>query len=382
MTYSFFELPAIFICFISAFALQTESFSPDLPTAVYPQTDKHIYDIDLLRVIGAFGVLMYHYTARNITVDGIKVPLFPSIAVISKYGFLGLNLFFMISGFVILFSAMNKPAMDFAVSRIDRLYPTYWICVTCTLVAAYLFGQGFSLNQYLWNLTMFNDYFNVPDLDGVYWTLHVEIKFYLCIFLLMILGFIHQHRIWLTLWLLVTLSYLILHQPFFMGWFISPFYSSYFIGGILFYLLYTGDRGLINHAYLILTLAISMIYSTKQVDGFISSPSMMDRFFAAIIVFASYVFFYLVSMKKIAINKSKNWVLLGALTYPLYLIHAGIGKKLFDIMLPHINKYILLLLVTVTMLVISYLIYKLVEYMLDGRIKRFVYRALPSSLIN
>lgn len=74
----------------------------------YNTINKHIYEIDLFRVIGAAGIVMYHYTARSIIVDGDRVSAFPIVGAITRYGFLGVNIFFLISGFVILFSAMNK----------------------------------------------------------------------------------------------------------------------------------------------------------------------------------------------------------------------------------------------------------------------------------
>ena len=60
-----------------------------------------IYEIDALRISGALIVMMYHYTFRGSIIDGERIPLFPAIEIVTKYGYLGIGLFFMISGFVI-----------------------------------------------------------------------------------------------------------------------------------------------------------------------------------------------------------------------------------------------------------------------------------------
>ena len=52
---------------------------------------------------------------------------FPAIANVTKYGYLGVNLFLLISGFVILVSSDGKSPRQFVISRIVRLYPTYWV---------------------------------------------------------------------------------------------------------------------------------------------------------------------------------------------------------------------------------------------------------------
>ena len=109
-------------------------FSPD-----YKKASNRIYEMDVLRISGALVVIMYHYTFRGLILNGERIPLFPAIEVVTKYGYLGIGLFFMISGFVILFSALNKSPLEFVISRIDRLYPVYWVAVSITATTIIVF---------------------------------------------------------------------------------------------------------------------------------------------------------------------------------------------------------------------------------------------------
>jgi len=54
----------------------------------------HMYEIDVCRIMGALGIMLYHYTYRTTTVNGFEGPMFPIIEHVTKYGFLGVNLFF------------------------------------------------------------------------------------------------------------------------------------------------------------------------------------------------------------------------------------------------------------------------------------------------
>ena len=195
------------------------------------------YTLDLMRFFAALAVVLYHYTARP------ESNSFEVLSGFTKFGYLGVPLFFIISGFVICASAQNRTAMEFAVSRFVRLYPAYWLGIAITVTTVIWLGAGeITLIQVLANLTMLNDYVGISDVDGVFWTLQAELKFYGCIFLLSVFGVFPKFKVWLTIWMAITVSYLVFAQPFFMGWFISPSYSSLFIAGVLFYLI--GQQGL------------------------------------------------------------------------------------------------------------------------------------------
>jgi peptidoglycan/LPS O-acetylase OafA/YrhL len=49
----------------------------------------------------------------------------------ARYGFLGVPIFFIISGYVIAYSA-ERTAAAFAIARVSRIYPTFLFCMTLT----------------------------------------------------------------------------------------------------------------------------------------------------------------------------------------------------------------------------------------------------------
>jgi peptidoglycan/LPS O-acetylase OafA/YrhL len=88
-------------------------------------------------------------------------------------GWVGVPIFFVLSGFVIAFSATGRTAGHFLKSRVVRLYPAAWVCATITAVV--IAGDPGLIEKYLRSVTLTPV---GPWVDGVYWTLGVEIAFY------------------------------------------------------------------------------------------------------------------------------------------------------------------------------------------------------------
>jgi peptidoglycan/LPS O-acetylase OafA/YrhL len=108
-------------------------------------------------------------------------PDFPELSFLSV-GWVGVEIFFVLSGFVIAQSADGRAAFDFLRGRAGRLMPAIWICATITVVIVLLFKMallGPVFSSYIKTLVM---YPNGPWISNVYWTLTVEIMFYPCLF--------------------------------------------------------------------------------------------------------------------------------------------------------------------------------------------------------
>jgi peptidoglycan/LPS O-acetylase OafA/YrhL len=65
------------------------------------------------------------------------------------------------------------------VRRFLRLFPAYWLSILTGLIAVHwMWGDAPSLGTILLNLTMVQRYFGVDDVLGTFWTLQVELAFY------------------------------------------------------------------------------------------------------------------------------------------------------------------------------------------------------------
>lgn len=312
--------------------------------------------LDLLRFFAAIAVVLYHYTARP------DQNSFPQLTQITQFGYLGVPLFFMISGFVIAASAERRTPIQFLISRTARLYPAFWIGIFFTATILWLFSsRPVGISQLLINLTMLNDYLGIANIDGVYWTLQVELKFYACIFLLLACGLLNRYTLWLPLWLVLTLTNIFFDQPAKMGWFINPGYSPYFISGVCFHLLWSRKLSSISLATLCVSTLLCLHQSYWQAQGFMPLSNPTDWFWASLLVTLFHGIFFLLARHKLELKAHTIYPLLGGLTYPLYLIHNAAGKTIIDQLNHTMNEWMSISITIFGMLVLSFIIYRFIE---------------------
>ena len=316
-------------------------------------------------------MVLYHYTARG------DITSFPLLAPLSQFGYLGVPLFFMISGFVISASAENRTPAEFVVSRITRLFPAYWFGIGFTLAVMFLLEQNsLPIRQILMNMTMLNDYLGIKNIDGVYWTLQVELKFYACIFLLLATKTFSKTRYWVTGWLIMTIVYAACKQPFFMPWFINPDYSVYFISGVVAYLIFKDG---LSHFTLMLyfaSAALAVYFCIHQVKGFASWADQAHVITAAVITLILHGIFLLIATRKLNVKSHPLYLLLGGLTYPIYLIHNRAGKIFIDTFAtPETLAWVTTLAIALV-IGVAFIIYKFIEPPLSKVLRHSLQRAL------
>jgi len=164
--------------------------------------------IDAQRGLAALLVIWLHATDAF-----MQLPTPPAGGVLNKIsaaidtGRIGVILFFAISGFVIpssLRAVRNQTTSDalrvFLIRRVFRLYPAYWVSVVAAGLLGLYFMTPFSLETLLLNLTMIQSVFGAPDVLGLYWTLRLELIFYIACALLFMFKVLQQPR-----WLVVGL---------------------------------------------------------------------------------------------------------------------------------------------------------------------------------
>lgn len=152
-----------------------------------PRPASRITVIDGLRGLSILLVVLFHYTyiySNKYSLDG-PLPLQLS------WGGVGVSIFFVVSGLVIMKSLENSTPVKFLISRFARLYPAYLFCLVLTSLIIVLAGHWYaeiSARRFLANVTMFQYYLGENNIDGVYWSLRVEIAFYAIIACLFFIG--------------------------------------------------------------------------------------------------------------------------------------------------------------------------------------------------
>jgi peptidoglycan/LPS O-acetylase OafA/YrhL len=281
-------------------------------TLVVAASDRRVTELDALRGLAALAVVLFHLTQRYHTM----FTALPKMPFAVSWGEYGVQIFFAISGFVI-FMTLNKArrASDFILSRLSRLFPAYWVCVLITFSVLHLIGPA-ALQVPGWvglvNLSMVQSFLLVPSVDGVYWSLSVELAFYVCmlgLWQLRLLGRIETLLFgWISLkwlwWFLPGLSY-------FAGLLVIQDYIPFFALGILAYRVWASERQWLQQMPILTFSALSVFW----IDP---APIFVVWCVTAALMMA------LASGRLVWLRMSPL-VWLGGISYPLYLIHQNIG---------------------------------------------------------
>jgi exopolysaccharide production protein ExoZ len=139
-----------------------------------------IYPLQYLRAIAAFAVVLCHasYYVKDIRGDGRMWDIF------DRAGYLGVVLFFAISGYLVARLAENATGLRFLAHRLIRIYPIYWLCIFTVLLVEWIFRQPVWIGHAALLL--------IPGARsyvlGVEWTLPFELTFYSIVFGLIVVG--------------------------------------------------------------------------------------------------------------------------------------------------------------------------------------------------
>lgn len=340
---------------------------------------QRVNEIDLLRFIAALSVVFFHYAFRGYAADGLSTLPYPLLAPLAKYGYLGVELFFMISGFVILMTATNSNVKRFFISRTTRLYPAFWIACTLSFALTIWLGTppfSASFSQYLINMTMLSEFLGIDSIDGSYWSLFIELRFYLLILVLLFIRKIHHAQTVLILWLIG--SFLLELKP--IGVLRSIFitdYAAFFIAGATCFLIWSESLSLAKLLLLLSTWALA------EYEALTALPSMeehyhthFNRFTILGIVSTFFLALFMIAQRWTGWLAQQQWLVLGALTYPLYLIHQNIGYMLFNKLYPSLNPHLLFWGTIGLMLLLAYGIYVLFEKNLARSMRHLLEQAL------
>ncbi len=330
-------------------------------------TRNHVQVLDPMRGIAALAVVLFHYSGS------ILPTLLPNPAKpVFSFGYLGVQVFFVISGFVIPYALQRsgytwQDLGRFMARRFVRIAPPAYVAALFMIAYYYLSilinghpveGNeipALGLRSVLANLTFTVPYLHTNWFNFVYWTLTTEFEFYLMIALLFPL-IADRSPGWRVA---MVLSALVLF-PFFKGP-IFLHYSTYFLLGMLVFLWReTGtDRRLLVSMFVLASIQVAAHRGYLELGASVLA--------VAVIMAAPK-----------ARSRATDW--LGKVSYTLYIIHAPVGyfaeavlKRLIGEDLGTWGKLVMLLVYTGIALLLAEPFYRLVErpfLTLSKRIRR------------
>jgi len=296
-----------------------------------PRPTDRIAELDALRGLAALGVVLFHLSLLDPAAG-------PGFAV----GASGVDLFFIISGFVILMTLeRTRDWRDFVVSRFSRLYPAYWACVTLAALAALpRMGAEKLAGDFAANLTMFQLYLGAPDLDGSYWTLSIEMLFYLLMLGVYVAGRLESLELLGAACLALLFGYDSAickgHLPglyAFLGlWVPIVHHLPLFLAGIVFYRIKTRGGAAWRYALLVACYVCqSRLYWDGGVIRFYLGPQAYQAAIAAY-----FVLFFLQVRGRLGFLANPVTLWLGRISYCLYLCHQSLAR---DWLVPHFRSH-------------------------------------------
>lgn len=341
--------------------------------AIGKQANRFEY-LDILRLLCAASVAIFHYLVIS-PFTKLTSPTLLTAPNTLVYGLFGVEIFFMISGFVITLSAKGRTPGAFLWSRFLRLYPAYWICCILTAVTILTLDTG---DHTLWrphlttfsvNMTMIAGFVNVPYVDQVYWSLKPELIFYFYVTCLLLLR-TQVDSLWVIAgWLLVCA--VAPFGPSFIGKLGMTNYAPFFIIGMLVQSMLEPRHRWLKAGLLLVALCFGLNQVTLEALDFsrrgLPAPA---PYVAMGVVSLGLVILLCSAFLRAPPRFQASMMKLGAITYPLYLIHNVMGALLTNLLSRFCTPGIALALTMLIVFAVAAAIALIFEPVLRTRLRR------------
>lgn len=165
--------------------------------------------LDSIRGLAALLVVVSHIFETYIKHNPANYSKLVTLFELVEPGRIGVIVFFLTSGFVIPWSLKlnaEHALKNFVIRRFFRLYPAYWFSIIVAVIVGIGVGVNIiSVEQTLMNFTMIQKFLGVESVIGAYWTLHLELVFYVLCAVLFTLGLLHKNHYLIMLTILFCL---------------------------------------------------------------------------------------------------------------------------------------------------------------------------------
>lgn len=263
------------------------------------------------------------------------------------FGTLGVSLFFLISGFVIPISLEKTKGIPFLIQRMTRIYPVYVVglLILCCSMFAYCFYTNqhwqYGLKNIILNASLLKDWTNVSSMDGINWTLEIELKFYILMAFLVQFFNIKKARVAiitaLSFLVLKFLTFIPMHSFWSKLAFIinfNIFFLTYMLIGTGYYNFYKKKFSLKKLLLYVITMLI--ICFICMLHNPIFTADATNYYVNCSLALLIFTIFYL-TRKRLVYNKVLNF--LANISYPLYVVHGFNSYILMTVLYKYTQNY-------------------------------------------
>jgi peptidoglycan/LPS O-acetylase OafA/YrhL len=289
-------------------------------------TENKFITIQVRRGIAAIMVMLYHAT-RHYNLKGLNF-----IGNIFKNGYLGVDIFFVLSGFVITISSLkyfkNKNPLEFTIKRITRIFPSFWLYLLFPLTILYfIFPQfiydksAFEFSNYLKVIFLT---FNHPTISQVTWTLSFELYFYFLFLMILINKSFKFLVVCVLIFSFLNLVGLPVSQNlYFKKYLFSPLVLEFFLGVLIAFILQKINTIKKYLQFVILFISLTLFLLSFYLEDYnYIHISKHNRFLYFGIASFLLILSSLLIEKFNKISFNKYLVSIGDASYVLYLIHS------------------------------------------------------------
>jgi len=289
-----------------------------------------------------------------------------SVYGIADIGKVGVIIFFAVSGFVIPCSLLRSGTNNlsrFVISRFFRLYPLYWATI---FIAVVIYGYAASMPQLLANITMFQKFAGFEDIVGVFWTLQIELVFYiLCAVLFLFKTLDNEHTLYRSFYFFIAVALLMAFARYVLQRKLPvalPLSLSVMFFGFIWrrYLL---NEGAVKQRDIFICLCIFFVVLLPvTLLAYNSDMGFDERWHHYYATYLFAIIFFIFFTKVFTVRNSVA-AYLGKISYSIYLLHGLIGRPLLERLLQYkaASPYLMLLITALGIIAVSSVTFYLIE---------------------